>query len=583
MQKKTTPPKKKSPVKKRKVLSVDEKLKLKREKKLHGDVLSMLRTMGFEYISTNGKTKEFGGIPGDVDGLYFKENIIVIIEETISSDNDHLRKKVDYFEKILENKELFLHWVSEISIDKFNIPLDYPIARYKLSYCYASESTVDDEVKERYPMIKYLGPSVLRYFLHLSKSIRFSARNEFYKFLGYEHCDIGEDSSSTQDRHIDSAVIIPEAGTGFPTGMSIVSFVMKAQELLDCAYVFRKDSWESELGQYYQRLVEKPKIDRIRSYLAKSQRTFIDNIVVSLPAGTTFTQKKDDEKFVEVDVKEIGKISNVQIRIPYLINSIGIIDGQHRVFGHYHGADSLEADIKKQRDRRHLFVTGIFYDKKLYKESEKRIFESNLFLLMNNNHNKVKTDLLQYIETLKSPTSPLGVASNVLMKMNNREPYKNLFLLSPLDKYGIRTPTIVKYGLQGVVEISETKECLFKYWNHSDKDTLLSDDWSDELYQEYIKFCATSISLYFSGVKMRYKELWDLNNKNGRILTSTAIVAFLKSYGNSLTKYNGVQDFEFYRQKMSKLTIDFTKEEFSQYASSHWPRLSMKIDSEAWV
>jgi len=581
MAKKVTPVKRK-PKKKRKVLSADEKLKIRREKKLHSDVLSFFKTTGFEYISTNGKEKAFGNIPGELDGVYFYKNIIVLIEETISSSNDHLRTKVDYFEKIKENKEEFLKWLSELAPEKFERPTEYPTARYHVIYCYASESAVNEDVAERYPQIKYFSPSVLKYFLHLAKSIRFSARNEFFKFLGLTHLDIGDDSSSTQPRYIDSAVIIPEAGTGFPDGMHIVSFVMKAQELLDCAYVFRKDSWESQIGQYYQRLVEKSKIDKIRTYLATSKRTFIDNIVVTLPEGTTFTQPGKNNIHEEINVSEIAKISSVQIRIPYLINSIGIIDGQHRVFGHYHGADALEKEIQKHRDRRHLFVTGIFYNSDKYKESDKRIFESSLFLLMNNNHNKVKTDLLQYIETLKSPKSPLGIASNVLMRMNTRDPFKNLFQLSPLDKIGIKTPTIVKYGLQGLVEISMDKETVFKYWAHSRKAELLSENWPDDLYWEYIKFCAVSLSQYFNAVKNRYQDYWDLSNKNGRLLTSTAIVGFLKSYGSSLTKYQKVNEFEFYKDKLAKLTIKFSKEDFGQYGSSHWPKLAAKIDSECW-
>ena len=220
--------------------------------------------------------------------------------------------------------------------------------------------------------------------------------------------DIGSVSSSHEERHIDSAVIIPESSSGFPEGIQVVSFVMKAKELLDCAYVFRKDNWENRIGQYYQRLVDKNKVERIRNYLAKEGRTFIDNIIVTLPEGTSFSKNNKI-----IDVNQIATISNVQIRIPYKINSIGIIDGQHRVLGHYEGNDHLENKIAQHRDKRHLFVTGIFYEEGKFDELKKRTFESELFLLMNNNHSKVRTDLLHYIETLKAPLSPIGVAGTV--------------------------------------------------------------------------------------------------------------------------------------------------------------------------
>ena len=582
MAKKASVAVKKRTKKKRKILSAEEKAQKKREKKLHSDVKLFFKTIGLEYISTRDKQKIFGGIQGEFDGIYIYKNIITLVEETTSSNNDHLRRKVDYFEKVLENKESFLQWLSEVAPEKFSFPGDYTVARYKLFYCYASETAVGDDTAEVYSQLKYLSPSILKYFIHVAKSIRLSARNEFFKYLGLDHPDIGEASSSTEEKYIDSAVIIPEAGTGFPTGIHIVSFVMKAQELLDCAYVFRKDSWGNKLGQYYQRLVEKAKIDKIRAFLAKEKRTFIDNIIVSLPSGTTFAKIEKNNKRVDIDVKDISTISNVQIRIPYLINSIGIIDGQHRVFGHYQGSDSLEPAIQKHREKRHLFVTGIFYEEDKYKEPDRRKFESSLFLLMNNNHSKVKPDLLLYIESLKSPTSPLGIASNVIMALNNRDPFKGLFLLSPLDKIGIKTPTIIKYGLQGLVEISADKETLFKYWQNDKKTDLLNETWSEELYADYIKFCASSLSQYFNAIKSNYKDSWDLANKDSRLLSSTAIVGFLKSFSTSLEKYHKIGTFEFYKPKIAKLTLTFSKTEFAKYGSSHWPTLAQDIDKECW-
>ncbi len=201
---------------------------------------------------------------------------------------------------------------------------------------------------------------------------------------------------------------------------------------------------------------------------------------------------------------------------------------------------------------------------------------------MNNTQTKVRTDLLQYIETLKAPLSSLGVAGNILMKLNEKEPFLNLFRLSPLDKDGIRTPTIVKFGLQGVVEINERKETLFKYWNGKNKKKLTKGELDEKAYNEYINYCVTSLAIYFSAVKANYKDKWNLE-KDNRLLTSTAIVAFLKSFITSLQKFNGTQDFEFYKKKIGNLTLSFTKQQFSKFGSSHWPALAAKIDSECWI
>ena len=565
---------KKRKKKTKKVLSPEEKALLRRKNKLHADVKALFKAMGFEYISTNGIEKKFGDTPGELDGVYIFENIIILCEETISLDNDHLRTKQVYYQKILENKQEFFEWLKKLGKDKFK---EYPLPRYSLSYIYITETIVDEDIRNRFPQFKYIAPKALKYFLRVAKSIRFSSRNEFFKFLGLNLDDIGSVSSSHEERHIDSAVIIPESSSGFPEGIQVVSFVMKAKELLDCAYVFRKDNWENRIGQYYQRLVDKNKVERIRNYLAKEGRTFIDNIIVTLPEGTSFSKNNKI-----IDVNQIATISNVQIRIPYKINSIGIIDGQHRVLGHYEGNDHLENKIAQHRDKRHLFVTGIFYEEGKFDELKKRTFESELFLLMNNNHSKVRTDLLHYIETLKAPLSPIGVAGTVLMRLNEREPFLNLFKLSPLDKEGIKTPTIVKFGLQGVVEISEKKETLFKYWKGANKKKLLTGELDQKIYDAYVDFCVHSLAMYFSSIKANFKDNWNLD-KNNRLLATTAIVVFLKSFSISLQKYQDVKDFEFYKEKFSNLTIDFSKGEFAKFGSRDWKTLTDKIDAECWT
>jgi len=571
---------KKAKKKKRKVLSQEERITRRRQIRLHSDIKAFFKAIGFEYINTQDKEKEFGGIKGELDGVYIYDNIIVLCEETLSNSHDHLRTKHDYFERILENKSELLAWLKKLGDNKFKKFDDHLINRYKIFYVYASESNVDEDTRNSYSEFKYLGPRTLKYFLKVARTIRFSTRSEFFKYLGLTLEDIGNPSSSSAAKNIDAAVIVPESSSGFPEGVHVVSFVMKAQELLDCAYVFRRDNWESQLGQYYQRLMDKPKIEKIRAHLAKEGRTFIDNIIVSLPEGTAFS-KIDNKKRTDIDISSFASISNVQISIPYKINSIGIIDGQHRVYGHYEGSDVHERKIKALREKRHLFVSGIFYDENKFDDLKKRTFESSLFLQMNSTHKKVNTDLIQFIETLKSPLSPVGVAGNVLMRLNKKSPFLDLFQLSPLDKGGIRTPTIIKYGLQSVVEINQEKETLFKYWKNTHKSSLHGSKPS-KAYEAYISFCADALSVYFSAVKCNNKAAWNLD-KDNRLLSSTAIVAFLRSFSASLKKYKGVKDFEFYNGKLKQLNQSFSKAGFAKYGSSHWRGLSEKIDKECWT
>jgi DGQHR domain-containing protein len=576
MAKPLSPTKKLRKRKKKKVLSVQEKLVVKRKKKLHSNVMKIFKQMGFEYVRTSDIHKEFGGIRGELDSTFLFENLILICEETISdSDKNHLRKKDDYFGQIKNNKKDFVDWLKGIDADKFSKFDKYSLSRYKIFYIYITDNYVSDEIKSQFNNFKFMGVSDLKYFVRITSCLRFTARNELYKYLGLDLDDISHASSTGVEKYIDSAVILPESSSGFPEGIQLVSFVMRAKDLMDCAYVFRKDNWENKIT-YYQRLIEQKKIDNIRKFLASKKRTFIDNIIVSLPNNVKF-QKIQDEK--DVDILELDIIENIKIKIPYKINSIGVIDGQHRIYGHYEGSDPLEKEIRLLRDKRHLLVTGLYYNKRKFKEIDKRKFESELFLQINNEQKKVGKSILQYIKSLQDPYSSIGIATNVLTSLNRRDTFLNLFILSPLDTKGIKTPTIIQYGLQDLVEISDGKETLFKYWTHPKKNLLLNNKSADidELYEEYIVFCTSSISIFFNAIKSKFRLFWVLDSKS-KLLTVTSIVAFLHSFRKTLEKYKAVKDFAFYQTKLNHLDIDFSKGKF-KYVSSQWPKLVDEIMS----
>ncbi|CAG1020580.1 hypothetical protein MTYM_00376 [Methylococcales bacterium] len=535
------------------VLSSEQKEQKKREKKLHEDILNLFRRMGFEYIKTDGRHVTFGGQKSDIDRVFLYENVILVCEETTGKDSDHLRKKYDFIERIVEQKDSFITWIKDIGKEKFGRFTEYSNARYRIFCLYFTEDTIEEEKRLLYNKFKYIDGRNLRYFLKIADSIRYSARNEFYKFLDLDFRDVGEAIASQQE-NIYSAVISPKDVSGMPQGVYLVSFVMTAKELLDCAYVFRKENWDQETGYYYQRLIEKKKINSIREFLTRERRTFIDSIIVSLPNDAKFfsanqTRGKGDP----IDPKSISEVtSNAIIEIPYKTNSIGIIDGQHRVFGHHEGPDNKEEEIiAKLRNKRHLFVTGLYYQND-FKESDKRKFESQLFLEINSKQKRVDAQLLQHIESLQDPLSPIGIAMSVIQKLNGRTPFLNLFMLSEIDekKNGIKTPSIVKFGLQQLVEINDDKEGLFKYWPCKDKMLLITDKEStqaEDIRKEYVSFCTEMIGKFFHAVKSSKEEAWTFDGKS-KLLRVTAIVAFIQSFEKSIEVYKGVKDIPFYQK-----------------------------------
>lgn len=578
-----TKPRKVKPKKKKKVLSTEEKAIKKRQAKLHRDLLSMFRPMGFELLPVTNFHKAYGGIKSELDAAFIFENLLILCEETISSDKDHLRKKYDYYQKLIEERDELLNDFKGRYQDKFSKFDIYSNNEYRIFYIYASEPKLDEELKQTYSQFKYLDARSLKYFNKIVGCLKYSARNEFYKFLEIDLRDIGAASTGADQKTIDSAVIIPERSSGFPEGVQLFSFLMKAEDLMDCAYVFRKDSWSTGANFYYQRLIDANKVENIRKYLAEHERTFIDNIIVSIPDDVSFWKIDSSKKRTNVaDISKTTNIETVQIQIPYKINSIGIIDGQHRIYGHYRGNDPLEKKIAALRQKRHLLITGLYYDKSKFTESEKRKFESELFLQINSKQKKADTGLLQYIQNLKSPNSPVGLAISVLDAMNNTEPFLDMFHLSPLDSDGIKTPTIIQYGLKDLLEINPNKETLYKYWVSDNKIKLTESTFTQEALDEYIKFASSTLIMYFKAIKSNFKNDWTIVKKEeSKLLSVTALVAFTLAFRKSLEKYKGVKDFNFYKAKISHLQIDFKKGQFP-YVSSQWPKFVELINEQAW-
>jgi hypothetical protein len=97
------------------------------------------------------------------------------------------------------------------------------------------------------------------------------------------------------------------------------------------------------------------------------------------------------------------------------------------------------------------------------------------------------------------------------------------------------------------------------------------------VYERYVAYCVKGISDYFCAVKDIYKSEWNIQ-KGSRLLTVTSIVGFLRAYKKSLEKYDGPQDFDFYKGKLRNLDVDF-----KDYTSSHWNDLAEQIAIQCWI
>ena len=105
--------------------------------------------------------------------------------------------------------------------------------------------------------------------------------------------------------------VLPEASSNFAAGYKVVSFYIDPLNLLERAYVLRRDGWRQSYT-LYQRLLSKEKIDGIRRYLRQQKRVFVNNVIATLPSDTKIL----DGNNKVVDPQTIKKTKQVKITVP---------------------------------------------------------------------------------------------------------------------------------------------------------------------------------------------------------------------------------------------------------------------------
>jgi DGQHR domain-containing protein len=408
--------------------------------------------------------------------------------------------------------------------------------------------------------------------INLSKTISRSTRFELFKFLGLNLKDIGLQKSG-DDKRTYNGFLLPESPSGFPKGYKVVSFLIEPIRLLEQSYVLRKDSWR-DTDCLYQRLLIKNKISSMRAYLTEENRVFVNNIIVTLPSNTEIFDMDGNQ----LKVSEIFKMQLIKIQIDNELNTIGIIDGQHRVFTYHEGMDNADEKISTLRKKQHLLLTGIIYPENI-SDLEKTKFEAKLFLEINDKQARAKGDLKQAIETIVDPFSPTAIAKKIIINLGQTGHLTNLLEEHFYDDGKIKTTSIVSYGMKHIVKLSGN-DTLFSIWLNPDKEKLLEQK-DTRLLDSYIDFCTKEINNFISGFRMNIpKEMWTPDKKTSRVLTTTTINGLIFCLRKAIeNKKTG--DIDYYKEKFSSLKIDFTPEKFG-YKSSHWKGLGEKIYSQCF-
>ncbi len=532
---------------------------------------------GFSYLPSNGKEFKIGFRVVELDYLFIYDNIVLICEDTcgIRKDKDHIRKKSESFQEIKNHLKEFFDWIGTTFPDSRALIEKYRPERYQVFYLYIPQNELDLTADEYalYGNLLFVEPETLLYFNRISQSIHYSARYEIFRFLGIKNEHLGSSSSEGTKTTIKAPIIYPEDVTGLQNGVRVVSFMMSAEKLLRTAYVLRKDNWEESIF-LYQRLIEKEKIKSIREFLASKGEAFYNNIIVALPDSVTF----EDDSSNPIPKEKIGDFQHCKLVMPDEMNSICVIDGQHRIFAHYEAPrnDKHESKIAVLRKQLHMLVTGLIFPAGM-READRKQIQSEIFLDINDNTKKVAPNVLTHIEMIKDPFSDIGLARRVIERLNKQRVFLNRFELSSLEEGKIKVSSIIKFALRYLVTIkpAEGKTSIYAYWD-GDKEALKQKD--EAALNAYIEFCAKQIDVYFSSIRDVFKTAW--NDPQSKILSVIAINGFIIALNRQLAK-NGLGDHDSYNRYFQNLNVDFSKEGFP-YTSSQYRKFSGQILHDAF-
>ncbi len=533
---------------------------------------------GFHYVPTNGKEMYIGVRTVEIDALFIYENVWLICEDTIKTTKirDHIRTKNEAFGQIKSNLTSFIAELVRIFPDRAEELQKYDCKRIKAFALYISKEEVDltDDDYKLFSELVFVQPNTLNYFQWITQCIKHSARNEVFRFLDLKNADIGPISSTSNTASITAPIIYPKEFTGIKNKVRIVSFMMSAEDMINTCYVLRKDNWADSIW-LYQRLIEKNKIKSIRAFLESKGEAFFNNIIVSLPDPVRFYDKTGNYKTID-EINDLEE--NCKLTFPKEMNSICIIDGQHRIYAHYDsGTDSnQERTIAKLRKQLHLLVTGLIFPPEMSTEERARI-QSEIFIDINSNAKPVPQNVLLQIKRIQNPISDESIAQIVVEKLNKNHVFQNKFQISSLDSGKIKTASIVRFALRYLVTATpaEGKQSLFTFWN-GDKEAFRNLE--NNAIEEYVSFCTSTLCQYFGAIQKNFKEQWD--DGASKLLSVIAINGFIIALTRQLN-INGVKDFNFYDEIFRLWGYDFSRKNFP-FTSSQYRKFSTVILKDAF-
>jgi hypothetical protein len=271
-----------------------------------------------------------------------------------------------------------------------------------------------------------------------------------------------------------------------------------------------------------------------------------------------------------IDANTLTETAPVIISLPTHANSVGLIDGQHRVFAYPKTSDD-DSEIAQLRVQQNLLVTGIIYPDNL-SDVDKEKFEARLFLEINSTQTSAKAPLKRAIGLVLEPFSAISIATRILSGLAKEGPLSGHIKQYLVDTGKLKTASIVSFGLRPLVKTSGI-DSLFWIWLHPEKAKLVEQT-DDVFLGEYVDFCVKKINLFIGIVRSNLsKERWTTEPKvAGRVIATTYINGFLIVLRELIERGLPLDESYF-----AKSLVGLDGFDMSVYRSSQYNRLAKAI------
>lgn len=274
-----------------------------------GEVVSFLRRLNFKDVNGASDSFRIGGIQVDAVGGHEQTLLVIECHMSLEEEAKSLRGKIERFRgRITQLPQ---------KIREDQVYGKYANIRYVLAVKNVNARREDIEYANQAPRIYIWDENFMKYYEDLYSKI-----GEYAKFNLLGEMGIRPDKGSP--------ISVP-AFRAEIRGHTMYSFLADPRELLEVSYVARR---ESKNERFYQRLLDKGRLKKIRDYVREGN-LLPNNIIVAFREDLTeeirFTPNGGTDKEAG-EGSSANRISCGTLEFPNDYRACWIIDGQHRLY-----------------------------------------------------------------------------------------------------------------------------------------------------------------------------------------------------------------------------------------------------------